>query len=241
MTKNIFIPIKEHSERVPRKNFREFCGKPLYLHTLYKYDGLDVKIFINTDSEEIENEIKKEQKKGRLFNVNVIRRKNKLIGDDVSVNLLIQDFLDEKYVEWNDWIAQIHVTTPFLNAETVIKSLEYMLIKGLIRHEDKFKNKIGEYDSATSVTIHRARLWRNESYGFCPVNHNPMKLEKTQDLPVLYEENSCFYIFNRNNFNKIGGYRVGKMPYFSTIYFPENLDIDTEEDMDMCLKLSKII
>ena len=44
----IFIPIKENSQRVPGKNFREFGGAPLYKHTLYKLSNKS--IYVDTDS-----------------------------------------------------------------------------------------------------------------------------------------------------------------------------------------------
>ena len=52
---NIFIPIKHISQRVPNKNFRIFNGEPLYKHTLLKF--LDCNVFVDTDSEEIKNNI----------------------------------------------------------------------------------------------------------------------------------------------------------------------------------------
>jgi len=241
--KIVFIPIKEHSARVAGKNFRDFCGYPLYLYVLNKYDGIDVDVFVNTDSEEIEDTITKTKLYGKFNNINVIRRKTALCGDDVSVNLLIIDFLKEMKDHFSErkdiWIAQTHVTTPFLKTETVLFALRLMESQGIIQGESLSSKSIG-YDSAASVNLHQSRFWRFDEYGYSPVNHNPMKLEKTQDLPVFYEENSCFYIFNPYNFSKFGGYRVGKLPYFFEISFPENVDIDTEDDWKMCDILSKL-
>jgi len=244
MSKHIFIPIKAHSARVPGKNFREFCGKPLYLHTLYKYENLDVEIHIDTDSQRVMSDIDGKHKMGELLNVHAGERREELRGDDTSVNLLIQDFLDNKYLsheeEKDAWIAQIHVTTPFLKAETVMESLSFMESNGKLRYEGSFTDTDESYDSCASVTCHQSRLWRMDGYGYCPVNHNPMKLEKTQDLPVFYEENSCFYIFNPYNFTEYGGYRLGAMPYMREVNFPENMDIDTLEDWERCLKYAKM-
>ncbi|MDA0989482.1 MAG: acylneuraminate cytidylyltransferase family protein, partial [Verrucomicrobia bacterium] len=52
------VPIKDHSERVPGKNFRNFCGKPLYQHIILTLDhtyAVD-EILINTDSLRIQQE-----------------------------------------------------------------------------------------------------------------------------------------------------------------------------------------
>ena len=84
------------------------------------------------------------------------------------------------------------------------------------------------HDSVFSADVVQNRFWRKESYGYCPVNHNPMKLEQTQDLPVYYMENSYLYAF----LPKVLEYnnRIGYNPYIMEIGFPYNLDIDTEED-----------
>ena len=38
----VYIPIKQNSQRVPEKNFREFKGKPLWEHTVDKLKDHDV-------------------------------------------------------------------------------------------------------------------------------------------------------------------------------------------------------
>ena len=44
----IFTIIKDHSERIPDKNFMDVNGHPLWWHLLSELDGLDVTV--NTDS-----------------------------------------------------------------------------------------------------------------------------------------------------------------------------------------------
>ena len=77
---NIFIPIKHNSQRVPRKNFRDFNGEMLFTHTLLKYK--EHKVFVDTDSEEIKNLIQSDK---RLSHVIVMNRQPHLCGDIVSV------------------------------------------------------------------------------------------------------------------------------------------------------------
>jgi CMP-N-acetylneuraminic acid synthetase len=208
----VFIPIKEVSQRVPRKNFRLLNGAPLYKHVLRKYKNH--KVYVDTDSEEI---IKECATDPSLNHVTAYKRLKKLCGHKISVCNLIVNFI-QKY-DISEPIAQIHVTSPFLKTETVEKA--YSL---LIHH-----------DSIVSCNKHNSRFWRKESYGFCPVNHNPLKLEQTQDLPGLFEENSCFYIFKPNVIKRTGN-RIGISPFFYEIRHPQNLDIDTESDWDIVLK-----
>jgi CMP-N-acetylneuraminic acid synthetase len=61
-------------------------------------------------------------------------------------------------------------------------------------------------------------------------------MEQTQDLPTLYEENSAFYIFRPDVIINMNS-RIGTNPYFYSISSPENVDIDTESDWALALKL----
>ena len=76
-------------------------------------------------------------------------------------------------------------------------------------------------------------------YGPCPINHNPIKLEQTQDLPTLYEENSAFYIFKSIDFIKSHN-RIGVKPFFYAVEPPENLDIDIESDWKLVKALEEV-
>ncbi len=206
----IFIPIKENSQRVPRKNFRELNGVPLYKHTLYKLTNYDV--YVDTDSDEIAAGIKMDTK---LSNVTVYRRSTDLMGDDVSVCDLIKDFILSKEIH-HQYLCQMHVTSPFITDEILNKAFNYLQ----------------NHDSVVSCNKVNTRFWRKENYGYVPVNHNPMKLEQTQDLPTYYEENSTFYIFDVEMFKKTNT-RIGFNPYFYPIGFPHNVDIDTEDDWNI--------
>jgi len=209
---NIFIPIKHNSQRVPRKNFRLLNGEPLYKHVLLKYVDFDV--YVDTDSEEIYSELNSDI---RFSNVSVFKRADHLIGDTVSVCDLIKNFILKFNIDKP--IVQVHVTSPFLTATLLKKAYKFMK----------------KHDSVVSCNTYNSRFWRKEKYGFCPLNHNPIKLEQTQDLPTLYEENSAFYIFNPDVVMATGN-RIGKNPYFYSINAPFNIDIDTEEDWNSVMR-----
>jgi CMP-N-acetylneuraminic acid synthetase len=212
----IFIPIKHNSQRVPKKNFRPFGSTPLFKHTLLKFK--DHKVFVDTDSDVIYKSIKEDK---QLANVTVFKREALLVGDTISVCELIKSFIIKFKIK--EPIAQIHVTSPFLKLGTL---------------ENAF-TLIHDYDSVASCNSHNSRFWRKEKYGFCPVNHNPVKMEQTQDLPSLFEENSAFYIFKPEvilNYNN----RIGKNPLFYPIGHLESIDIDTEDDWGFASKLNEM-
>jgi CMP-N-acetylneuraminic acid synthetase len=61
------------------------------------------------------------------------------------------------------------------------------------------------------------------------VNHNENILLRTQDLPPIYEENSCIYIFKKEILIQKRN-RIGFRPYLFEIDAYECQDIDEELD-----------
>ena len=81
------LPMKANSERVKGKNFRLFCGKPLFqwiLETLRKVERID-QIVINTDARELLS------KNGLVEDERVLLRDRSpaICGDFVSMTLLL--------------------------------------------------------------------------------------------------------------------------------------------------------
>ena len=214
---NIFIPIKHNSQRVHRKNFRRFGKEPLFKHTLLKYKKHNV--YVDTDSQSIIDLIDQDR---RLKHVTVFNRTESLRGDKVSVCDLIRDFIERFKI--SEPIAQIHVTSPFLRQQTLVNSYTFL----------------EKHDSVASCNSYNSRFWRKENYGYCPVNHNPIKMEQTQDLPTLYVENSAFYIFKPEVISELNS-RVGRNPYFYVIDKVESIDIDTEDDWSFAAIMKDVL
>lgn len=172
------LPMKAHSERVPNKNRRALDGRPLYHHILDTLDSLDEidRIVIDTDSDDIASE-------ASLLSTKVVIevRPEHLRGDAVSMNRIIAHDIA---VHPADLFVQTHATNPCLRARTIAAALAQLL--------DSV-----EHDSLFSVSAHKARFY--EASGR-PLNHDPENLIPTQDLPTLFEENSCLYVFSAQSF-----------------------------------------
>lgn len=202
--------MKGHSERVPGKNMRACAGKPLCSYVLSTLAGIPEisEILVNTDSDEIAEYCESLEK------VVVIRRPESLAGDFVSMNKIIEHDLAHAK---NNYVLQTHSTNPLLKSETVVKGISIM------EEENK-------YDSVFSVTRHQSRFFTADMN---PINHDPNKLERTQDLPPVYEENSNIYLFSKTSFKASGGKRIGNSPGILEMDKLESLDIDEEEDFLM--------
>jgi CMP-N-acetylneuraminic acid synthetase len=116
-----------------------------------------------------------------------------------------------------DYYLQTHSTNPFLSTATISKAI------------DTFLQTRPEADSLFSVTRLQTRLWDSQGR---PVNHDPSVLLRTQDLPPLFEENSCLYIFSRATLEQRGN-RIGEHPLMFEIDPIEAWDIDEEIDFRM--------
>lgn len=212
------LPIKYNSQRVPGKNFRLFHGKPLFTHiiaTLKAVADID-SIVVNVDSCEVEEKI------SLFFNDIVIyHRPKELCGDDVSVNLILEEMLPK--IE-GEMFIQTHVTNPCLQSTTISEAINC------------FAQKSEKNDACFSVTKHFSRFYTSNN---TPINHDPQHLIQTQDLPPLYEDNSCFYIFPRNTFMRHT--RTGKNPLLYPINKLEAIDIDTEEDFILAEHIFNIL
>lgn len=204
--------MKGHSERIPDKNMKLFRGNPLYhsiLNELLKSKFLR-KVFINTDSNQISENVHK------FFpEVSIIDRPSELCGDNVSMNKIIEYDIN---ITNEEFFLQTHSTNPLLSIETIDSAIEFFL------------NNRGKYDSVFSVNKIQSRLYWSDGMA---INHNPDELIRTQDLPMVFEENSNFYIFTKGSFEKAGNKRIGKNPYMFEVPSLESIDIDTQEDFDM--------
>lgn len=208
---------KENSERVPGKNFRDFCGCPLYHHIVKKMDQVPEidDVVINTDSERVAKEGPKLSSK-----VIIHHRPEDLLGDFVVANQLIEYDLEHLN---HDIFLQAHATNPLLRRETLLNALK------------AFEKRMDRYDSLFSVTPWQTRFYRSDGTA---VNHEPSNLIRTQDLEPLYEENSCIYVFTKKSFEKAGG-RIGATPILFSIERSEATDIDEEQDFALALFMAQ--
>jgi CMP-N-acetylneuraminic acid synthetase len=209
------MPMKGHSERVRGKNIRDLAGKPLCLHVIdMLLDCPSVEeVLINTDSERIAELVKTRKR------VRAVERPKELCGDFIPMNAIIEH--DLRLIKTGHAL-QTHATNPLLTAGTLEEGIR------------TYFEKLGEYDSLFSVTVWHTRFYWQDGRA---LNHNPAELLRTQDLPPVYEENSCFYLFSPESFRANNNIRIGKKPRLYPIPRLEAVDIDEEDDFLMAQAL----
>lgn len=211
------VPMRHQSVRVPGKNFRNLDGSPLFsyiLRTLEEVEQIS-EIVVDTDSQVIRDGI------AELFpQVTVIERPEHLRKGEIPMNEIL---LHDSSVVKADYYLQSHSTNPLLEPETIRKAIA------------AFLEAIPQKDSLFTVTELHTRLYDSDAKA---INHNPIELLRTQDLPPIYEENSCLYIFSRGSLEK-NGHRIGKNPLMHVIPAEQALDIDEESDFLMAESILK--
>ena len=146
--------------------------------------------------------------------VRIVERPEHLRADTISMNdVLLHDVTKVK----SDYYLQTHSTNPLLTGETIGRAIE------------TFLDNRPTYDSLFSVTRIQSRLWDSQGRA---INHDPAILLRSQDLPAVYEENSCLYIFQRSTLEARGN-RIGERPLMFETDREEAWDIDEELDFNI--------
>ncbi len=211
MTCAALVPMRHQSERVPGKNYRILAGKPLYYHIIEALQACPEinQVAVDTDSPVIIEGLKKD-----FPQVTIIERPEHLRDGGIAMNEIL---LHDTSLVKADLYLQTHSTNPLLRSATISKAVRTLL------------DNYPAYDSLFSVTRWQKRLWDGLAR---PVNHNPNILLRTQDLPPIYEENSCMYIFTRSRLEARRN-RLGERPYMFIMEPSESWDIDEEVDFQV--------
>jgi len=205
------VPMRHHSQRVPGKNYRPLAGKPLFHYIINALLACPeiAEVVVDTDSVPVIEGLRQ-----HFPAVRVRERPEHLRADAIPMNEILA--YDTQQVP-ADFYLQTHSTNPLLRPETISRGL------------NNFLASYPAYDSMFSVTRLQTRLW--DQLGRA-INHNPAILLQTQDLPPVYEENSCMYLFTRQNLLTRRN-RLGDRPMMFEIDASEAWDIDEELDFSL--------
>lgn len=210
------VPMKGHSARVPNKNIRPMCGRPLFhwiLRSLLEAPEVD-RVVVETDADHIANDATI-----NFPSVTILRRPKELEGDAVPMNRLIEFHINQLQ---SPIYLQTHSTNPLLTPDAISQAVQAFRAPG-------------DHDSLFSVTALQTRLFDSKGNA---INHNPDELIPTQELPPVYEENSNIYIFTEASFRK-RNHRIGTKPLMFPINRGEAVDIDELLDFQLAETLMR--
>lgn len=207
------ITARGGSKRIPKKNIKEFCGKPIIAYSIEAAieSQLFDEVMVSTDSEEIASVARK-------YGASVPFMRSARTSDDYATT---NDVLMEVFEEYKkrgmefDVAVCIYPTAPFITAQKLIDAVRIM--------EEE------QVDAVTPVVRfsfppQRAFVIRD---GGLQYQYPENATKRSQDLEPIYHDCGQFYVMKPENVMQ--GIAIKKT---APIIMPESevQDIDTEED-----------
>ena len=200
------IPARGGSKRIPRKNIREFYGKPIISYPISIAINAGYDVIVSTEDSEIA-EI------AESYGADIHFRADYLAEDKVELEDVLYDVLN-----YEDDIACMMLPTAVFIKPEDLATAEKML---------------GKYDVVYSITRfeyppQRALVNSNGCIRMVSPEHR-----NSQDIQALYHDAAQFYTFNVWPFldGWEQGLRLLELPAYGIEYLPSEVqDIDTPED-----------
>ena len=219
------IPARCGSKRIPKKNIKEFCGKPLIAYSIETAlnSKLFEKVLVSTDSDEIATVAKH-------YGAEAQMRPVQLADDFTNTGEVIDYVLQtlEKQGELYEYVCTIYATAPFLQ--------EKYLEDGFVKLQNS--DAINAF-SVTSMPFPIQRTFKITKDERCEMFDKSNFYKRSQDLEEAYQDAGQFYWSKRNCESKDVFFGKDSIP----VVLPRHLvqDIDTMEDFTRAELMYKVI
>ena len=212
------ITARGGSKRIPKKNIKEFIGKPIIAYSIEAAlaSGIFDEVMVSTDSEEI-------AEVARRFGASVPFMRSAKTSDDFATTTdVLLEVLDEykKRGTEFDYMACLYPTNPFISSDKLKSAMEVIA-----------KGDCAEVLPVVAFSYPPQRGYvfgDNESICY---KWPEFKDSRSQDLEKIYHDAGQFYFYNVPMYIKNRGVKGTVKP----IICPEIevQDIDNEEDWEL--------
>ena len=218
MKKIAVIPARGGSKRIPRKNIKEFCGKPILAYSIEAalHSGIFDTVMVSTDDEEIARIAREYGAEVPFF------RSAETANDYATIPLVFEEVLAEyaKRGEFFEMACCIFPTAPFVTGERLAEAVK--------------KLEASDADTlfpvvAFSYPPQRALVIENERLVFKYPEHLD---SRSQDLEKQYHDAGLFFVFRTEAFKTNKRFLVGNIVPLE-ISEMEVQDIDTPTDWEI--------
>lgn len=220
------IPARGESKRIPKKNIKNFHGKPIIAYSIKTAinSNLFDEIIVSTDDDEI-------SKVALSFGASVPFKRPKELSDDFSTAgeavCHAINFLKNQGKNIN-FVCTLYATTPLLQLKYLKAGYEKL------KHSDACSAF-----SCTSMPFPIQRTFKITQNGRCEMFFREYFKTRSQDLEVAYQDAGQFYWDNLNKSSNDILFGKDSIP----IILPRYLvcDIDTIEDWKMAEIMYEVI
>ena len=221
------IPARGGSKRIPKKNIKNFCGKPIIawsIETAKESKCFD-KIIVSTDDGDIAN-------LALRYGAEVPFMRPKELSDDFTATVPVISHAIKWQIKHNqkpNYVCCIYPTAPFIKTTDLQKSLKIL------------KESNSDYVfSATNYPYPIQRSFRisktNNIEMFYPEHYD----SRSQDLEIFYHDAGQFYWAKTNAVLKnLNTFDVHSMPILVDRF--RAIDIDTPEDWKFAELMGKYL
>ena len=215
MKKLAMITARGGSKRIPRKNIKEFNGKPIMAYSIEAalMSGSFDEVMVSTDDDEIAEIAKK-------YGASVPFMRSEKTSNDFATTV---DVIDEVISEYHkrgtdfDMFACIYPTAPFVTADRLKEAVEKLTASDA---DSLIPVVRFSYPPQRAMEIHDGRL----------IFRQPENLSaRSQDLTPHYHDAGQFYVVRTESFLKNHGIMVGDILPMELSEL-EVQDIDNEVD-----------
>jgi len=211
------IPARGGSKRIPKKNIKDFFGKPLIAYSIQT--AIESRIFdkvvVSTDDDEIANI-------AREYGAEVPFIRPKELSDDFTgTNQVVDHALNyfKMKGEVFDYACTIYATAPLLKVMFLIAGFEKITES----------NAVNVF-SATSMPFPIQRSFKLDNKGRCKMFYPEHYLSRSQDLEESYHDAGQFYWRNLKLSSSEIMFGNDSIPVILPRYLVQ--DIDTFEDWE---------
>lgn len=216
MSSVAIITARGGSKRIPRKNIKEFCGKPIIAYSIeaaLKSELFD-EVMVSTDDAEI-------AEVARKYGAQVPFMRSAKNSDDYATT---EDVLEEVITTYSnngkdfECFSCIYPTAPFVTAEKLQKSYEVFSLSGA-----------GTLEAVVKFSYPPQRGYIRKD-GFLQYKYPQYINSRSQDLEPFFHDAGQFYYFNTIQFLQARkkGIELKKVPFLLDEI--EVQDIDTLMD-----------
>jgi pseudaminic acid cytidylyltransferase len=221
------IPARGGSKRIPHKNIKSFCGKPMIAYSIEaaKNAGIFDRIIVSTDSKEIASIAKNFE--AEIPFIRPMELADDFTGTDAVILHALKRLMEDG--EKIDYVCCIYATAPFVKAEYIVKGYNLLCDKNAA--------------SCFSVTTYPFPIFRSliiNNQDRLEILWPEYKETRSQDLIEAYHDAGQFYWAEVKNYLKEKQfYSKDAVPVILPRYLVQ--DIDTAEDWETAEKMHSVL
>ncbi len=190
--KNIcIIPARGGSKRIPRKNIKDFLGKPIIAYSIEAAlkSGIFDEVMVSTDDEEIASI-------ARQYGASIPFMRSDETANDFATTA---DVINEVLIEYErggktfETVTCIYSTAPFVTSDRIAEAF------GKLNDTVDSVFTMVQYSYPPQRALH-------EVNGMVTMLHPKYRLSRSQDLEPIYHDAGQFYISTVQSFRKANGF-----------------------------------